>query len=63
MMNRIVTVLILVVVFVLSLYFALAIYSNVNAKTIAISTADAPITYAKAQPLPCVACVHLRGIQ
>lgn len=63
MMNRIITVLILVVVFVLSLYFALAVYSNVNAKPIAISTADAPIIYAKARPLPCVACVHLIGSQ
>lgn len=62
-MNRIVTVLILVVVFLLSLYFALAIYSNVNAKPSAISTTIVPITYAKARPLPCVACVHLRGSQ
>lgn len=62
-MNRIVTVLLLIVVFLLSLYFALAIYSNVNAKPSAISTAITPITYAKARPLPCVACVHLRGSQ
>ena len=63
MMNRIVMILILVVVFVLSLYFALAIYSNVNAKPSAISTTTTPIIYAKDRPLPCVACVHLRGSQ
>ena len=58
-MNRAFTVLILAAVLILSLYFALAIYSNVNAATRPRAVTLAPPPFAAIRPLPCVACVSL----
>jgi len=57
-MNRVLMVLLLIVVCILSVYFALVVYSYANAKPIP-SAAKREIV----RPLPCVACVHLRGSQ
>ena len=57
-MNRALTVLILAVVLLLSLYFALLIYSNVNAATRSPSDVYTPLL-TPIKPLPCVACVSL----
>jgi len=57
-MNRVLMVLLLIVVCILSVYFALVVYPYANAKPIP-SAAKREIV----RPLPCVACVHLRGSQ
>lgn len=58
-MNRALVVLILATVLLLSLYFALAIYSNVNATTRPRAATFTPPPFAAIHPLPCVACVSL----
>ena len=58
-MNRALTVLILAASLLLSLYFALLIYSNVNAATRPRAATLAPPLLAPIRPLPCVACVSL----
>jgi len=57
-MNRVIMVLLLIVVFILSVYFALAVYSYANAKPV-----PSAVKREIVRPLPCVACVHLRGSQ
>jgi len=56
--NRFLTVLILAASLLLSLYFALLIYSNANAATRPLSGVYTPLL-APIKPLPCVACVSL----
>jgi hypothetical protein len=56
--NRALAVLILAVVLLLSLYFALAVYSNVNAAARPRAATFTPFL-APIKPLPCVACVSL----
>jgi len=56
--NRALTVLILAASLLLSLYFVLLIYSNVNAATRPRAATFTPFL-APIKPLPCVACVSL----